>query len=81
MTIKDLYTMLDEPEIEKNAFFTDETLRAHNDFIDKYIYTTDFPEKQQDDVMFEFEQVCTADKATAFKVGFKTALELMRSLL
>lgn len=80
MTIQQLYITLDEPSFDTNCFWTEETRRKHDDFHEKYIYTSAFPENKQDDIMLEFEHVCDTDKELAFKIGFKTALELIRSL-
>lgn len=77
-TLEKLYLAIDSAEdAQANPFETVEFQRVYENFCNKRIETESTPVDVQNEIWEEFIEVIMITRETAFKVGFKTAVELM----
>lgn len=77
--VRALLLEVDKGGVASNPFATDETETAYNKYADRFIFKTKEITKEQLDAEADFMEVIVTEREQAFRVGFKTALELIFS--
>lgn len=77
--VRALLLEVDKGGVASNPFVTDETEQTYNNYADRFIFKTKEITKEQLDAEADFMEVIVTEREQAFRVGFKTALELIFS--
>lgn len=80
--LEKLYRALNDDLVKDNVFETEEIHEVYNKFEKKYLdpaYASDYHAGQ--DMTDCFNTALSAERESAFMIGFKTALELMHESL
>ena len=77
--VKALWLEVDTGGPASNPFITDETETVYNNFVNRFIFTTNEHTKEQLDAEEDFVHAIAVERENSFKIGFKTALELIFS--
>lgn len=77
--VRALLLEVDKGGVASNPFVTDETETAYNKYADRYLFKTKEVTAEQLDAEEDFMEVIVTEREQAFRVGFKTALELIFS--
>lgn len=75
--LEKLYLAMDAEDIRDNKFDTAAFHRAYENFTEKYIEVETNSLDQQNTMWDDLNIVIASARKTAFKIGFKTAVELM----
>lgn len=80
--LEKLYRALNDDFVDDNVFETEEIHEVYNKFEEKYLkpaYASGYD--AGNDMTYCFNTALSAERESAFMIGFKTALELMHESL
>lgn len=77
--VRALLLEVDKGGVASNPFATDETEQTYNNYADRYIFKTKEVTAEQLDAEADFMHAIVVERENAFRIGFKTALELIFS--